>query len=652
MALFAIYATCLPQPFTEPTHAARGQPPKLNPVFGFPIWLWPPAAMMLSAAACGSLPPHGALQPPLASGGVAALIAGSQPGGGPSAPYAAQWALRQGGLNCYDGHGAPGASGSPVATDIRLDECKQACLDLPGCQAIVVKHYSATADGAVGQFVSCYVRETVYPEKCIRGTDDFELYILTPVPPASPPSPASPSPSPASPKEVTLDNCVGAECAGLGAGAGQPMKAERKHYSCIAIAAHCMPCGEPIPAIGGCNKNYDQSDCQAEQCEWLGEFGPGCEMGESTESGVGDDWCAESCNAEPPNCPAEKCECEGGNPMILNAGVERPTGLTKEANEIWTENQEKKQFSEREAVAKKMEKKREEREKETAAREAARNAEIEKARQAKEEVTSAKAEAERKEREDGVIARNTQAAEHNRQAMEMNKAAADNMAKSADEMTKSAEQETSRPDEARDAAEAMRKEQAEDMKKKQDEMVKQREDMKKQADAAAAAQPQVAASLPTPLPVAEAADTDPSRSRLEGPGTDAAPEAPGKNAAPEAPGTDANSEAPGTDANSEAPGTDADALLRPLENNPPPSKKEKKCADAAGNPTWCTENAATPQPKDAKDASGSNASCIGAGCVSPVLRPAAKINHRFREGMPSDNLNEVCRRIACLATQC
>ena len=85
-------------------------------------------AMMLSAAACCSLPPHGALQPPLASGGAAALIAGSQPGGGPSAPYAAQWALRQGGLNCYDGHGAPGASGSPVATDIRLDECKQACL--------------------------------------------------------------------------------------------------------------------------------------------------------------------------------------------------------------------------------------------------------------------------------------------------------------------------------------------------------------------------------------------------------------------------------------------------------------------------------------------------------------------------------------------
>ena len=284
-------------------------------------------------------------------------------------------------------------------------------------------------------------------------------------------------------EDLTTENCIGAECAGLGAGegagAGIEVKEEKKKYSCVAVASHCMPCGEPIPAIGGCNKNYDQSDCQADQCEWLGEFGPGCQMGESKETAVDDGWCATSCNAEPANCPEEKCECEGGNPMILNAGVERPPGMSKEANEIWTENEEKKQFSEREAVAKKEEVKRQEIEKAKAARDEKRMEETEKARKKAEKKIKAEAEAAQKIRDDGVVSRAKEAAASNEQAMKENKKAADEIAKNAEDMKDQAAGMNAASDAMKEAA---------------DQMAKQVEDMKKEADAAVAAQPDAEAA--------------------------------------------------------------------------------------------------------------------------------------------------------------
>ena len=242
----------------------------------------------------------------------------------------------------------------------------------------------------------------------------------------------APAPKPMPNEAPTLSNCKGSECAGLGAGEGTtPTK---KLIECIALAGHCMPCGEPIPLVGGCNKNMDQTGCQADQCEWLGEFGPGCESGDSVDTGIGDDWCVESCNAEPANCPEEKCQCEGGNPMINNAGVERPPGMSKKANEIWTENEEKKAFSEREAVAKAEEVKRGKIEEETRKRAQEREVAAEKAREDKEEVTNAKAAADQKERDDGVTDRQTQADERNQQAMSVSKAAEDKITKSADVM--------------------------------------------------------------------------------------------------------------------------------------------------------------------------------------------------------------------------
>ena len=267
------------------------------------------------------------------------------------------------------------------------------------------------------------------PDLCSCNGEGLDAVAGLPSVPAVPVGQApAPSPMPVS----TLDNCEGAECAGLGAGAG--LLPEKKMVECIAVAAHCMPCGEPVPAVGGCNKNFDQTGCQADQCEWLGEFGPGCQSGESVDTGIGDEWCVESCNAEPANCPEEKCKCEGGNPMINNAGVERPPGMSKKANEIWTENEEKKAFSEREAVAKAEEVKRGKIEEETRKRAQEREVAAEKAREDKEEVTNAKAAADQKERDDGVTDRQTQADERNQQAMSVSKAAEDKITKSADVM--------------------------------------------------------------------------------------------------------------------------------------------------------------------------------------------------------------------------
>ena len=287
----------------------------------------------------------------------------------------------------------------------------------------------------------------------------------------------APAPKPMPNEAPTLSNCKGAECAGLGAGEGTT--STKKMVKCIALGGHCMPCGEPVPLVGGCNKNMDQTGCQADQCEWLGEFGPGCESGDAVDTGVGDDWCVESCNAEPANCPEEQCECEGGNPMLNNAGVERPPGMSTKANEIWTQNEERKAFSEREAVAKAEDVKREKIEAETRKRGQEREAAAEEARTAKEEVTNAQQKeaaeqkaAEQKEREDGSRQRETQAAERNEEAININKAAGDKIAKTADAMKVQADS---------------MKEAGEEMKRQADKMQKEADKMQKEAVAAAAA---------------------------------------------------------------------------------------------------------------------------------------------------------------------
>ena len=285
--------------------------------------------------------------------------------------------------------------------------------------------------------------------------------------PSGAPAQLAPAPS-TTPKDTpkdapTLSNCEGAECAGLGAGAGTtPTK---KVVKCISLSGHCMPCGEPIPEVGGCNKNMDQTGCQADQCEWLGEFGPGCESGEAVDSGIGDDWCMESCNAEPANCPEEKCECEGGNPMINNAGVERPPGMSAKENEVWTQNEERKAYSEREAVAKAKDVEREKIEEETRKRGEEREAAVEAARIAKEQETTkqqqemaAQKAAEQKEREDGAREREAQAADRNAEAAEISKAANEKIAKTADAMKTQAESMKAAGEEMKRQAEKMQKE--------------------------------------------------------------------------------------------------------------------------------------------------------------------------------------------------
>ena len=117
--------------------------------------------MLLAVIASGSLRP--ALQPD----GV------PQPSPGPTG----QWTLHPGGLNCYDGHGAPGASGSPHAEPITLDECKSACLAASGCQAVVVdvKKFEVSLRPprpdapAQSKLVSCFLREEVRPEERTLG---------------------------------------------------------------------------------------------------------------------------------------------------------------------------------------------------------------------------------------------------------------------------------------------------------------------------------------------------------------------------------------------------------------------------------------------------------------------------------------------------
>ena len=70
-----------------------------------------------------------------------------------------EWTLQPGSLNCYDDHGAPGASGEPYAMSIPLDECKRACLAASGCQAVVVQLEYPPAMRTSSELVTCFLRD-------------------------------------------------------------------------------------------------------------------------------------------------------------------------------------------------------------------------------------------------------------------------------------------------------------------------------------------------------------------------------------------------------------------------------------------------------------------------------------------------------------
>lgn len=141
--------------------------------------------MLVAVALAPALQPEGALQP-------SATVGGKDPIAAPSG----RWTLQPGELNCYDGHGAPGASGSPHAESIAVDDCKKACLSAPDCQAVVVKFESPPELRAWSNLVTCYLRGEVRPKDCTRGSTGYELYTLETEPISSPPSspPSSPSP--------------------------------------------------------------------------------------------------------------------------------------------------------------------------------------------------------------------------------------------------------------------------------------------------------------------------------------------------------------------------------------------------------------------------------------------------------------------------
>ena len=103
-----------------------------------------------------------------------------------------QWTRHHGGLNCYNGHGAPGGDGDPSCRSVSLEVCQRACVRTSWCHAIVVKLLD-THRGP-HQLESCWFREMVEPAKCVNGTD-FELFTVDA---ASETPQAQPSPSPSS----------------------------------------------------------------------------------------------------------------------------------------------------------------------------------------------------------------------------------------------------------------------------------------------------------------------------------------------------------------------------------------------------------------------------------------------------------------------
>ena len=100
-----------------------------------------------------------------------------------------QWTRQPGDLNCYDGHGAPGASGEAHAKSISIEDCKAACLEASGCLAIVVEFDSPPETRAWSNDVTCYLREQIWMEECVQGAKNYELHTFARAPPPPPPSP-------------------------------------------------------------------------------------------------------------------------------------------------------------------------------------------------------------------------------------------------------------------------------------------------------------------------------------------------------------------------------------------------------------------------------------------------------------------------------
>ena len=147
---------------------------------------------MLGLTALGSLPP--ALQPdssPESSDRASADPYFTDPR--VVAPPG-QWTFHPGDLNCYDGHGAPGASSDAHAESISIEECKAACLKTSGCLAVVVKFESPPEMRAWSNGVTCYLREQIWVEECDHGAKNYELHTFAPAPLLPPPSPPPPPP--------------------------------------------------------------------------------------------------------------------------------------------------------------------------------------------------------------------------------------------------------------------------------------------------------------------------------------------------------------------------------------------------------------------------------------------------------------------------
>ena len=164
--------------------------------------------------------PCGALSLPLASqpGGslqAAGLVSEDPAGcmavsGGKMA--CGQWTKHEGNLNCYDGKGAPGASGDSDFTAISLEDCKRACLeDASGCQAIVVKSQRFSLGiSPHGVAVACWMRKEVVPEECVHGSDGYDLFTVVRSSSPEPQPPPLASPAVASPKRrVVLFGAIG-----------------------------------------------------------------------------------------------------------------------------------------------------------------------------------------------------------------------------------------------------------------------------------------------------------------------------------------------------------------------------------------------------------------------------------------------------------
>ena len=98
------------------------------------------------------------------------------------------WKQHDGSLNCFDGKGAPGASGDASCTEVSLDLCQRACVRTPWCHALVVK--LSDDDEGARQLEACWMREVVEPDQCVHGSD-YELFTIDAHEQPSP----SPSPS-------------------------------------------------------------------------------------------------------------------------------------------------------------------------------------------------------------------------------------------------------------------------------------------------------------------------------------------------------------------------------------------------------------------------------------------------------------------------